>query len=269
MEIRRKCFPMASLVFLFFLGLANFATGVAPAKSGNKVKPGQFVVGDPTLICLGFEWSIAGDDNRNAAVAVQYRKKGTTAWKEALPLLRLQNEEAGGSLTPAHVVPNMFAGSILDLDPDTEYECRFQMSDPDGVDGNRQKRVSVRTRPEPKPFAAGRIFHAYPANYKGSKEKQAFMGLVSAFRTAVEPGDTILMHAGIYQSDRTAYNSILRYGVGSDGFGTTRLATSGTPEKPIVIKSAGDGEVIFDGGGCSVLFDVMGANYITLVQNRF
>ena len=95
---------------------------------------------------------IDGDDNRNAAVAVQYHKKGTASWKEALPLLRLQNEEAGGSLTPAHVVPNMFAGSILDLEPDTEYECRLQMSDPDGVDGNKQKIVTVRTRPEPKPF---------------------------------------------------------------------------------------------------------------------
>jgi hypothetical protein len=126
MKSRSSCFSMVSLVFLFFLSLASFATGVAPAKNGNRVKPGQFVVGDPTLICLGFEWSIDGDDNHNAAVAVQYRKKGTGVWKEALPLLRLQNEEAGGSLTPGTVVPNMFAGSILDLEPDTEYECKFQ-----------------------------------------------------------------------------------------------------------------------------------------------
>ena len=139
------------------------ATGIVPANHGNKVKPGQFVIGDPTLICLGFEWNIEGDDNRNAAVAVQYRKKGTTTWKDALPLLRLQNEEAGGSFIPDYVVPNMFAGSILDLEPDTEYECKFQMSDPDGVDGIKQKMVTVRTRPEPKPFAGGRILHAYPA----------------------------------------------------------------------------------------------------------
>ena len=70
------------------------------------------------------------------------------------------------------------------------------------------------------------------------------------------------MHAGVYQSDRTIYNSAMRSGVGSDGFGTTRLTKSGTPEKPIVIKGAGDGEVIFDGGGCSILFDVMGADYM-------
>src|SRR5512139_2915106 len=141
MKSRRSVFPMISVVLLFFLGLASFAPGLVPAKDGNKVKAGQFVIGDPTLICLGFEWNIEGDDNRNAAVAVQYRKKGTTAWKEALPLLRLQNEEAGGSFIRGFVGPNMFAGSILDLEPDTEYECKFQMSDPDGVDGIKQKMV--------------------------------------------------------------------------------------------------------------------------------
>ena len=252
---------MISLVFLFLLGLASFVAGVMPAKNGNKVKPGEFVVGDPTLICLGFEWSIDGDDNRNAAVEVRYRKKGTTAWREALPLLRLQNEEAGGDLVPEYVVPNMFAGSILDLEPDTEYECKLKMLDPDGVEGNKEKTVTVRTRPEPKPSAGGRILHSYPAGYKGSKEKPFFTGLKSAYSTA-EPGDIILVHAGVYQSDRNTYLGYLRSGVGSNVLGTTRLTESGIPEKPIAIKGAGDGEVIFDGNACSILFDVMGANYL-------
>ena len=33
------------------------------------------------------------------------------------------------------ISPNMFAGSILDLEPDTAYEARFVMSDPDGFAG--------------------------------------------------------------------------------------------------------------------------------------
>jgi hypothetical protein len=259
MKSKKNLFVMISLVFLFLLGLASFVACVMPAKNANKVKPGQFVVGDPTLICLGFEWSIDGDDNRNAAVAVQYRKKGTTSWKEALPLLRLQNEEAGGSMSRSYVVPNMFAGSILDLEPDTEYECRFEMSDPDGVDGNKQEMATVRTRPEPKPFAGGKILHTYPYDYKGPKEKQAFRGLPIQ---AAEPGDTILVHAGVYQIDRTQYNLRMKTGMGSDVFGTTWFTKSGTPDKPIVIKGAGDGEAIFDGGGCSILFDVSGADYI-------
>ena len=42
----------------------------------NAVTPGAFVVERPTLKSLGFEWKIAGDDNRNAAVDVTYRKTG-------------------------------------------------------------------------------------------------------------------------------------------------------------------------------------------------
>jgi hypothetical protein len=40
---------------------------------------GEFSVEPPTLLSLGFDWKIAGDDNRNAAVDVSYRKKGETA----------------------------------------------------------------------------------------------------------------------------------------------------------------------------------------------
>src|SRR5437868_3451782 len=70
------------------------ARGAQVGGSGqvNPVLAGEFIVDPPTLINLGFEWMIEGDDNRNASVAVTYRKKGETQWHQALPLLRLQNE---------------------------------------------------------------------------------------------------------------------------------------------------------------------------------
>ena len=43
--------------------------------------------------------------------------------------------------------------------------------------------------------------------------------------------------------------------------GTYYLTASGTPEKPIVIKAAGDGEAIFDGNGNFNLFNVKAGNY--------
>ena len=43
----------------------------------DAVKAGVLVVEPPTLICLGFEWEIAGDQNRNATVAVAYRRART------------------------------------------------------------------------------------------------------------------------------------------------------------------------------------------------
>jgi len=47
----------------------------------NQVKPKEFVVEPPTLTCLGFEWYIEGDDNRNATVEVWYREKGKVSGK--------------------------------------------------------------------------------------------------------------------------------------------------------------------------------------------
>src|SRR5438045_3857129 len=43
--------------------------------------------------------------------------------------------------------------------------------------------------------------------------------------------------------------------------GTYYLTQSGTAERPIVIKGAGDGEVVFDGDGAENLFNLMAANY--------
>lgn len=256
-----------------FLAMAVLQPRVAKAAEENRVSAGEFVIDPPTLINLGFEWMIDGDDNRNATVEVRYRKKGDRDWKAALPLLRLQHERINRDPQLDVIVPNMFAGSILDLEPDTEYECSFVMSDPDGARGQTRKTVTVRTRAEPKPYAGGRVFHVYPHGYKGSKQEPAFEGLLCAYyltcsgtdwataaRPRVKPGDTILVHAGVYKYDRLEYTNNLS--VSTVPFdGTYYLTASGTEDRPIAIKAAGDGEAIFDGNGAFNLFNVKAANY--------
>ena len=243
---------------------------------------GDFWVEPATLVALGFEWRISGDDNRNASVAVSYRRKGEQQWRNALPLLRLQHELVGGGSGDAvghayqYVAPNMFAGSILNLEPGTQYECRFVLSDPDGVHGKHERIVTVRTRQEPEPAAGGAVYHVYPFGYKGPKQEPAFTGLLAAYylgssqsdhsRNApprVKPGDVILVHAGIYEDNRFVYGGFDRNlaALGTPFDGTYYLTQSGTPDKPIVIESAGDGEVIFDGDGNDNLFNLMGGNY--------
>jgi hypothetical protein len=244
MKTTKNLLFVVVLAFLFVLGISSFGAITVFAADPNMVKPGEFVIEPPTLINLGFEWYVEGDDNHDASVEVWYRKKGDSIWKEALPLFRLQHEIMGGSF----VNPNMFAGSIFDLEPDTEYECKFIMSDPDGVRGKAHEIVTVRTRAEPQPFQDGRILHVYPSGYAGIKEQPAYTGLNAAYRIS-EPGDTILVHPGLY---KTTYSYIATY----------ILTRKGTPEKPIVIKNAPEaGDVIFDGDGCPVLFNVMGAHY--------
>src|ERR1051325_7038467 len=131
----------------------------AALHAANGVQAGRLVVEPPTLICLGFEWEVSGDDNRNATVTVNYRATGATAWKDAMPLLRLGGEKI---FRAPYTVPSKFAGSILDLDPDTEYEVRLTLRDPDGVKGPAVQTTKVRTRREPKAAAGGRTLHVYP-----------------------------------------------------------------------------------------------------------
>ncbi len=68
-------------VVAFSLAFSSFA------QNSNAVTTGEFIVEPATIHNLGFEWKISGDDNRNATVAVQYRKQGESNWREALPLL--------------------------------------------------------------------------------------------------------------------------------------------------------------------------------------
>jgi hypothetical protein len=264
------------------VALAVLAVQPALSWSQTGTVAGDFWVEPATLVALGFEWRISGDDNRNAGVAVSYRKKGEQQWRNALPLLRLQREVVGGGSGDAvgrsyqYVAPNMFAGSILNLEPGTQYECRFVLSDPDGVHGKRERIVTVRTRQEPEPAAGGAVYHVYPYGYKGPKQEPAFTGLLSAYylgsnqsdhsRNApprVKPGDVILVHAGIYRDNRFVYGGFDRSlaALGTPFDGTYYLTQSGTSARPIVIQSAGDGEVIFDGDGNDNLFNLMGGNY--------
>lgn len=237
----------------------------------NQTKTDRFIVEPPTLVCAGFEWTIAGDENRNANVSVSYRKKGEKDWKEALPMLRIGGEHVyGHDQRWVYTTGDMFAGSIFNLEPSTSYECRFLMSDPDGVDGETEQRAVVQTRAEPRPYEDGRIYHVYPPGYEGPKESPSFTGLNEAYygggnlgdwwlvpEPRVEPGDIILVHAGVYKGNRLNYVDPLALNF----HGTYVLTQKGTPEKPITIKAAGDGEVIFDGDGAYRLFDVMAADY--------
>jgi hypothetical protein len=250
------------------------AQGPPAAPAPEMVTPGELVIEPATLINLGFEWFIQGDTNRNAVVQVSYRKAGTSEWKPALPMLRLQGERIYAESRVDVITPNMFAGSILDLEPDTPYEARFVMSDPDGVRDPGERIVTVRTRAEPQPYSGGRVFHVYPHGFSGPKVEPSFEGLMCAYnywcagtdwatsgRPRVRPGDTILVHAGTYRYNRYEYtnNATVNRTVPLDG--TYYLTADGTPDMPIAIKAAGDGEVVFDGDGNFALFDVRAADY--------
>ena len=116
------------------------------------------------------------------------------------------------------------------------------LTDPDGVAGaaaDATRIVTVRTRPEPVPAA----------------------GTAPGGRPRVKPGDTILVHAGLYDYRHELYGNNTVVNATTTFEGTYYLTADGTAEKPIVIKAAGDGEVIIDGRGNFTLFNVTAADY--------
>ncbi len=243
---------------------------VLSAIAQNGTNAGRFVVEHPTLLNLGFEWAIRGDANRNATVSVEFRAVGESAWRPALPMVRIGGERVFRKREHLdYTVPDGFAGSILNLRPGTEYECRFQLTDPDGVTGQSTHAVRVRTRTEPQPSKQGRTLHVYPPDYQGKRLEPNFTCILEAYYGAglgdwnvvwerrAQPGDTILVHAGLYRPERLNYVDPMM----TPFDGTMSLTLKGTPDKPITIKSAGDGEVIFDGAGNHRLFDVMASRY--------
>src|SRR5258706_12952371 len=169
------------------MGGSRKAEGIEAAA----VAPGELFADPPTLINLGFEWVVTGDTNRNAKVEVSYRKKGDTVWKNAMPLMRMNGERIYATDRAFDVVsPNMFAGSILDLEPDTTYEARLTLTDPDGASGETTRVVTVKTRAEPKPAAGGKIFHVYPPDWKGAREAGSFNHLMCAYNYYCGGGGT-------------------------------------------------------------------------------
>ena len=64
------------------------------------------------------------------------------------------------------------------------------------------------------------MYHVYPAGFKGAKTEPSFEGLMCAYnctcagtdwatagRPRVKPGDTILVHAGVYKYNRYEYTN--------------------------------------------------------------
>jgi len=255
------------------------AAATADAEPDLAATPGEVIVEPPTLVSLGFEWPLAGDADRDAAATIEYRARGSEEWHRGLAPLRLAGERTQFWETLDYTAPNMFAGSLLNLEPGTQYEIRLTLSDPDGVRGEPTRTVVATTRVEPEPYADGRVFHVYPPGFDGRMQQPAFVGLLAAYYSEaiggdwsraspprVQAGDTIIVHAGVYRDDRTDYSheimSDFTTCCGTPWDGTYYLTQDGTAERPIAIVAAGDGEVVFDGDGNSVLFNVMGADHV-------
>lgn len=190
--------------------------GFCQTPGENRIEAGDFYAEPPTFHSLGFQWNVRGDDDRDARVAVAYRKTGAAEWREAMDLLRVRGEVVGAlDAEKPYTCGNLFAGSVLFLDPGTAYEVRLTLSDPDqGAEPVAVKSLEIATKAEPKPDPGGRLIDLRPGD-----------DLAKAIAEA-RPGDHLVLHAGLYR-------------------GAHKLVAKGTRDQPVTLRAAGDGEVIF------------------------
>jgi hypothetical protein len=188
-------------VTFVFLALAQ----QIPALAQQAVVPGEASAPYPTLTNLSIEWKISGDDNLNSQVTVHYRHFGEQTWHEAMPLRRIPAGNSEQRTRPTFFWENKHAGSIFDLRPETEYEIRLRLVDPDG--GSVERTVRARTRGVPKSAPDARV-------------KQANPNILKEVAAAAEPGDILQLSPGYY-----------------DDFELTR---DGAPGRPIVIRGDTD-----------------------------
>ena len=132
--------------------------------------PGNITIPYPTIHNLAVEWLIGGDDNLNCTVTLHFRKKVEKKWRQGMNLRRVP---AGKNLSFSW--KNKFSGSIFKLSPDTQYEIKLQLKDPDG--GSSEKVLQAHTRPVPNYDQNGEIIDLKPGYYdtlhvrNGEKEK--------------------------------------------------------------------------------------------------
>ena len=196
------------------VGLLTVSLAVCAEARAQSVSPGILRTSS-TLRSIGIEWPLTGDADHDATCSVQVRRQGTTAWRQAMPLVRVELNAA-----------NHLAGSVLFLEPDTAYEIALTLSDPDG--GGASQTVNATTRREPALPVGGRTLHVVPGSSGGDgSQANPFRGLANAWSQA-RAGDVLLLHAGSYGT------------VSASG------RPSGTAGSPIVFKAAGDGDAILE-----------------------
>ena len=199
-------FPLLTFVVLL--------SGTFAARADNVVHPGAPVQDRPTLMAIGVQLPISGDDNFNATVTLRYRQSGTSAWRNGLPLYRVQPASIfGWTAAP------QFAGSIFDLRPQTTYDVELHILDPDG--------------PVDQVIAMTAVTRAVPGDPVNPRIRNVadVPSLVGTLATA-QPGDVIVLANGVYAGN----------------FG---MNASGTAANPIVIRGASQDGVILDGSGCT------------------
>jgi hypothetical protein len=165
--------------------LVVIVAAVAPAaQTENAVKAGRLDL-YPTFESIGLRLSYTGDANQNAAAQLEYREKGSLAWRKALSLARIRG--------------NRFAGSLFFLIPGRQYEVQVKLDDPDGTTGGRVS-GSVATRAFDFPSGGGHNWYVSTGGSDGSEGTlEAPLRTIGRAAEKAGAGDLVHVLPGVYR----------------------------------------------------------------------
>lgn len=160
----------------------------------------------------------AGDRNYNSKAQLFYRSGTSGDWSAGVELLRLRPELSRNSKNQTGLSPEGFAGMQTGLSPNTRYQFKVVVTDPDGVIGDSEQLIALSTRQVPTAALQSRLVPVHDSD-------QLRQALAKAM-----PGDLIQLAPGSYA-------------------GSFTLSRSGTPDNPITLRGTLAALTTLDGTG--------------------
>jgi len=194
-----------------------------PPSSQNSVTPGNIQV-DATFEHIGILYNISDDENLNSKLQIEFRKQGDMAYKKGAIAMRTH---PGLVIDGSTTNYNHQAGSAMFLQPNTTYQIRLTLTDPDG--GGTTTTVSATTKAYP--IENNNFKYVAPGNSGGNgTSANPYKGLQTAANNAT-PGITFIVRPGNYAP--------------------FSLNNSGTVNSPITFRSESQHQAIIQGANTS------------------
>jgi hypothetical protein len=254
---RRAKFFQIILISTVLVSLLLTLTASPAAAAGNSTVVGDLELA-ATFECISVYSNFSDDDNDNNQATVEYREVGGS-WKQGMALI-VDRRPTVEPYTQENPFINQWRGSIIGLEPDTEYEVRVTYNDTDGVSGTNPVTGTIRTRSEDIPYGSGNVYYV-ATNGDDSNPgtiDQPWRSLQKASDT-VTAGDMVYIRGGtyypwygVYKYNGDCGRSVgwVIHGLGYDG----QLADDGivgrvmgTPDNYITFENYPGEEVIIDG----------------------
>ncbi len=185
------------------------------ARADAVIKPGKVEL-YPTHAAVGIEAAYSDDDNGNAQASFTWRRAGDAAWRNGVDMTFDRNRK-------------LIWASIWPLEQGEKIEVRILFHDPDQKDKVKLAWAGSVTTRKFQFAPAGNTFHVSPSGLDvnlGTKEKP--FKTFSHAKTKLQPGDTLLVHDGVY-AEANLFAGL-----------------KGTEAKPIVIAAAPGAKPVLD-----------------------